>query len=163
METGGPIGLKATGYVARLTMDRWIQLFRQKLEDHGLIIKLLKKYVDDVVVVVDNIKPGSRLEEGQLRYRSEWEEEDKRQGVTPDQNTMRYLNGVANSFFKFLQFTTEVSEGESKRIPVLDSMMWYGNPSSQEPWFQTGEGMTPPGQGEIWNHPTDRKTVLYTF
>ena len=54
-QAGGPIGLKDTGYVARLTMDKWIQQFRSKLEEHGLKIKLLRKYVDDIVIVVDNL------------------------------------------------------------------------------------------------------------
>merc|ERR1711954_343324 len=93
-KAGGPIGLKATGYVARLTMNDWIIKFREKLEFDGVIIYMLKKYVDDVLVVCENFKLGTRKVNGLRVWKSEYEEEDKSKGVTTSQNMMRYLKTV---------------------------------------------------------------------
>ena len=57
-KTGGPIGLKATGYVVRATMDDWIEQFRKKLDKLGVKVHLLTKYVDDVLIVCRNAKLG---------------------------------------------------------------------------------------------------------
>ena len=40
---GGAIGLRATGSVARATMDWWIREFRKRLEAAGIKVWLLKK------------------------------------------------------------------------------------------------------------------------
>ena len=75
-KTGGAIGLGATGSLSRVTMDMWIQEFRRKVESAGAKIWLLKKYVDDVLVLVDNLKPGTRLENNALVWKRSWEKED---------------------------------------------------------------------------------------
>ena len=57
---GGAIGLRATGALAKVTMDHWIKQYREILERHGIKVWLLKKYVDDVMVITNNIPIGSR-------------------------------------------------------------------------------------------------------
>ena len=46
---GGPIGLRASGSMAKASMEDWITRFQEKLEGMGLKIHLLVKYVDDVL------------------------------------------------------------------------------------------------------------------
>ena len=46
---GGAIGLRATGSLAKVTMD-WIEKHRERLNDLGINIWLLKKYVDDCLI-----------------------------------------------------------------------------------------------------------------
>ena len=93
---GGAIGLRATGSLARNTMDTWIQEFRDLLESQGVEIILLEKYVDDVVIVCKNIGLGRRFSEGSLELSEEWKTEDKLNEVTESDNTMRYLREAAN-------------------------------------------------------------------
>ena len=112
--SGGPIGLRATGSVAKCTMDEWIAKFRKMLLENGVIVHLLVKYVDDVLVIADNIKPGSRLHQGKLVHKPEWEAEDRKKGITPSQNTMAFMMDCANSLFSFLQFTCEVGDKEGQ-------------------------------------------------
>ena len=55
-KTGGPMGLKATGYVRRVTTDCWIVQLREKLDKQKMKVQLLTMFVDEVL-----IWPGSKL------------------------------------------------------------------------------------------------------
>ena len=56
---GGPIGLRATGSCAKVVMDDWMAKFRKKLEENGVEVFLLTKYVDDVLVIARNVQWGA--------------------------------------------------------------------------------------------------------
>ena len=70
--SGGPIGLRATGMVARVIMDFWVDQIYKRAEQCRLRniedpqkyvpvhIHALWKYVDDCVSVMSKIKLGSR-------------------------------------------------------------------------------------------------------
>ena len=58
--SGGSIGLRGTGSVARTTMDRWISEYRRILTGAKVDIYLLKKYVDDVCIITRNLDWGAR-------------------------------------------------------------------------------------------------------
>ena len=49
---GGSVGLKETGSCAIMVMDSWITKFRELLETNKVEVFLLKKYVDDVLLIV---------------------------------------------------------------------------------------------------------------
>ena len=55
------MGVEASGSMAKICMDQWIEEYRELLDRMGIEVKLLKKYVDDVLVVL-----GSRFRNGQL-------------------------------------------------------------------------------------------------
>ena len=60
-KAGGPIGLRASGVVPKVTMELWLIEMRVKMEKAGLKVHLLKKYVDNVLVVCTQaIDQGSR-------------------------------------------------------------------------------------------------------
>ena len=59
---GGAIGLRATGSLSRVAMDHWIHTFRSKLETLGIEVLLLRKYVDDVVIICKNLNKGDRVD-----------------------------------------------------------------------------------------------------
>ena len=82
--------MKATGYVAKLTMDEWIEQFQDKLLRLDLKIHILRKYVDDVVCVLDNVRPGTRLINGELVYSRSYEVEDMAKGITPIKTQPEY-------------------------------------------------------------------------
>ena len=52
---GWTTGLRTTGSLVRNNMDQLIDLFKMKLEELGLKVKLTAKYVDDIMVVVTNL------------------------------------------------------------------------------------------------------------
>ena len=131
--------MRATGSLAKTTMDRQIERYKAILERHGIKVHLIKKYVDDVLVLVDNIKPGTRVENNVFVWKKSWEEEDTRKGISVQENTMSILRTLANTIYSFLEFTSEVSTSPTHPIPCLDSQVWIGKSGGQEPWFTVGE------------------------
>ena len=55
----GPIGLKATGSVARLIMIWWDRKFLTLMSTLGIIIYLYLRYIDDINVAVKSLPPGT--------------------------------------------------------------------------------------------------------
>ena len=55
---GGPIGLRLTGVVARVVMDRWARKFTNHLRQAQIVLQLLVKYVDDVNLALRAIQPN---------------------------------------------------------------------------------------------------------
>ena len=57
-QKGGAIGLRLTGIVARIVMDRWSRQFKETVLDLGIQLHMLEKYVDNVNLVLDIIAQG---------------------------------------------------------------------------------------------------------
>ena len=133
---GGAIGLRATGSLSRVTMDVWIKKFKAKLEELGIDIWLCKKYVDDVLVIVTNLKLGTRLKEGKLEQTEHDLKLDTDEQKTKQEITMNVLRQVACGIFKFLEFTTEVSTSPKDPVACLDTQLWVGKPEGGKPWFK---------------------------
>ena len=57
---GGAIGLRITGSVCRIVMDRLLRKLRIKLENVGLVVYLLCKFVDDVNTAIEAVTKGTR-------------------------------------------------------------------------------------------------------
>ena len=113
------------------------------LLDNGVEIHLLRKYVDDVLIVVDNFTPKTRLRDNKLVWTKETEAIDLASGKSPSQNTSEILRQIACKPNEFLDFTVEVSNGPTQKIACLDSEVWCGAPDQGAPWFkETGESHT---------------------
>ena len=137
---GAAMGVRASRSLSRVCMDKWIKLFKQKLDGYNIVVKLLKKYVDDVLVICLNLRLGTRYSKEQytIVWSKGWEEEDEDNGTSRDANTMEVLRGIADSMRPFLQFTAEVSEGEDRQVSCLDTQFRYGYREEQQGWFQGG-------------------------
>ena len=61
---GGAIGLRLTGVVARLVMDRWARIFLGHLSAGEVEVYMLKKYVDDINLVMAILERGWHWEKG---------------------------------------------------------------------------------------------------
>ena len=59
-ERAGAIGLRLTGVVMGIMMDRWTRVFKERLVQAEITIQMLKKYVDNVNMVVGLLKKGMR-------------------------------------------------------------------------------------------------------
>ena len=76
-EGGGLIGLRGTCSIARLVMQLYDSKWLTRMENLGIVVWLLSRYMDDTRVLLPEIKPGWRWESGSLVYCKEWEMEDK--------------------------------------------------------------------------------------
>ena len=114
-----PIGVRASGTVAKVAMEKWIQALEAALVEGGLKVHLLLKYVDDVLVAMETVQLGARWLDGKLVYTKEALEDDRKEGRTRKEVTWKILAEVANSI-SYLNFTGEYSDGK-RRIPVLDT------------------------------------------
>ena len=53
-KSGGGIGLRLTGVMAKISMDRWLKEFRIMLVDENIFkVFLIAKYVNDINVVLE--------------------------------------------------------------------------------------------------------------
>ena len=94
---GRPIGLRATGSLARILMDIWLQEFRKILEDNNVNVLLLKKYVDDVLLICPNLRMGSRWNGTSLIHSKEGEEQDRLENKSPEQVSLDAFIAMGNS------------------------------------------------------------------
>ena len=159
---GGPIGLRATGSVARMVMWRFLKKYRSLLEDNKVEVFLLRKYVDDILIATGCLPLGSRLTGSAITAKEEDMMEDEEGGVSKEQVTMNCLREMANSVIPWLEFTSEVSEGEQRPVPCLDSQLWVGRPEEQEPWFACQEGANMVSPGTQWRS-GEGLSIMYKF
>ena len=68
---GGPIGLRGTCAVARLTMVEWDRLWHCLVEDLGLTVEAAARYMDDLRAFMFPVKEGWRWWEGELCWSKE--------------------------------------------------------------------------------------------
>ena len=73
---GGPIGLRATGAVARVMMGRWDQKVMSSMEANNIRTLINKRYMDDIRNLLKAIRAGWRWSGCKLEFSQEWEEED---------------------------------------------------------------------------------------
>ena len=52
---GGAIGLRLTGVCAKVVMDKWMDEFVKVLESNGIHVFLIRKYVDDILLICTNV------------------------------------------------------------------------------------------------------------
>ena len=93
----------------------------------------------------------------------EREKSDKEMGVSPEQKSLKVFINAANSIIDYLEFTGEVSEGRTKKIPCLDTEMWYGRADSSERWYHQEEKPDEKIPGDGWKHGRVKRNILYTF
>ena len=127
---GGAIGLRLTGVVARLVMDKWAQLFMERMTQAEIIVYLIKKYVDDVNICMEMIEPGwswTKQKTGLpvLEWTKEMETEDKKLEVSPEELTMRKVQELASILIEGIKFTVDLPEKhETRKVPMLDLCVW---------------------------------------
>ena len=123
---------------------------------------LLKKYVEDVLIITNNLPLGSRWKGGRITCEDDDIMMDEEAGRSKQEVTMEVLRQMADTVFKCLRFTAEVAGGPEKPLPCLDTQLWMGKPGRQTPWYQ---GETPKDQkvpGTCWGG-GDNDTILYKF
>ena len=114
---------------ASLAMLLWDKSFLAKLRRMGLKVGLYKRYVDDIIVILDEIAEGWYFckDSGRMTF----DPEHPTAKMEPDARTFSVLEAIANTLNGDIQMESDVpSNHDSGRLPVLDLEM-----------FMTGEGV----------------------
>ena len=118
---GGPIGLRATCAIARLVICAWDRKWKELITKNNITLEEDIRYMDDGRIILLPFRPGWRWSEGGVKFTKRWAMEDKdRTGL---EITKDILDESMQEVFPYLNFTTEVGEGEEEWLPTVDIMM----------------------------------------
>ena len=126
-KVGGPIGLRATCAVARVTMLAWDVAWLARLKLNAIRLELGARYMDDLRALLYRIKRGWRWFEEELCWCKEWEQEDEEAGQGDLERTISILKGTMTevSSFGYLRMTMESAlDFADQRLPTLDTSIW---------------------------------------
>ena len=102
---GGPIGLKLTGVLAQIFMMWWGKEFAARLDEMSVVVRMNKRYVDDINLAVQATPPGMRYENGQTYVDESSIIEDGR--VSSDERTMALIKQVGNDIHPSIQLEVD--------------------------------------------------------
>ena len=85
-----------------MVMDDWISKFRKKSEVLGIKFFLLTKYVDNVIIVAENVKLGSYWNVNKITWSKEVLEKHTISGMNRSNLTLDVLRQIANTIIGFL-------------------------------------------------------------
>ena len=83
---------------------------KTSLDEQGIKVWMIKRYMDDTRKFLPLIKPGWRMEDMRLVYTNEWELEDKMMGVSGTVRSKKTLLRMMNQVEDYLTFTAETGE-----------------------------------------------------
>ena len=121
--SGGAIGLKLTGAIAKVFMVWWCRAFGETLRAATINMEfqlyLHKFYVDDHNLAMEELPPGAIFREGKVTIIPEEVEADSL--LPGDQRTALVIKEVANSICQYTSFKTDFpSANETGLMPLLD-------------------------------------------
>ena len=142
---GGPIGLRLTSIVARVVMDHWASMFLTSLQDSGIKVWAMIKYVDDVNIVLDILEAGWRWSGGCLEWRDEWLTADMESGQSQEERSMEVVRSAAEDVVGWLHFTIDLPDMHNNgKVPMLDLEVWVDH-------REVEEGQEPRADVLTWN------------
>ena len=97
---GGPIGLRATCALARLIMCKWDTIWKGVLGELKIQCELYIRNMDDGRIVLHPIRPGWRVENGNLVYTKKWEMVDMEMGASRTGQTAQVLEATMKNVMK---------------------------------------------------------------
>ena len=126
--TGVPTGLRLSGIVGRITMDKWRISMLGLMNEHNMVNYLNEKYVDDCEVVTENLAPGSRWDGEQITTHEKDIAHDLDNNVALYGVTMEVWKEMASNIIPGLKFTTDYcSKSSGGTVPMLDFQLWKIN------------------------------------
>ena len=122
---GGSIGLRLTGVVCKIVMNHWMREFKKLVIQNNLTMYLSKIYVDDINLLMEATKKGTRWTGQKLEWRQDWEDEDIEKNEKDDKRTMKEIRLLSNSILPCIQLKEEVaSDCIDNKLPMLDFKVW---------------------------------------
>jgi hypothetical protein len=80
METGRPIGLRATCVVGRVVMNKWLERMTENNISHS-------SYMDDIRAFLHAIRAGWKMWEGRLCFSEQWKDLNLKDGKSSTRRT----------------------------------------------------------------------------
>ena len=96
-KAAGPIGLRSTCAVARITMSTWDARWQRMRADNNVKMMAADRYMDDIRSFLKALKPGWRWLDGNLCYTDTWRTEDVLEDLSPTKRTANRLLESMNS------------------------------------------------------------------
>ena len=119
-----------TGIVAWIVMDKWTELFLERISQAEIEVHLLKKYVDDVNICIAKVEEGwswKKEEKGlpMFEWTAEMETEDRKLDVSSEELTMGKVQHLASILIEGIKFTVDLPERHNtNKVPMLDLSVW---------------------------------------
>ena len=161
---GGPIGVRLAGAVARCVMGEWDARINTIMAEHKLSAWLIKRYVDDMLLIMSALKLGVRWCPAckQLAFSKEWEEVDRIEDLSHTDRTMKVIMTMMNDIFKDIQVTYEIPEKQTdQKLPVLDFKCWVNHQEPAKPC--AGKNKNEPASILLYTHYEKPMSSKYTI
>ena len=121
---GGPIGLRLTGSICKVVMDKWTRQVSKKMEENNLGCELIVKYVDDMDVFLRPIELGVSWEggkKGKLVHSDLKESNDIQNEKCKSQVTMEAFKDIGESCNNRIKLTIDYEGNHiDSRVPMLN-------------------------------------------
>ena len=123
---GSPIGLDMSVEGASLYMSIWDHKFLDRLKRLGISVLMYKRYVDDIIMVMNGIEKGWVYCKN--RKKMVLDHNNPLKDMAEDARTFSILREIANEIDVNIQMEVDVcSWHEDGRLPVLDLGMFVAN------------------------------------
>ena len=164
---GGPIGMRSTCAIARVSMGYHSILWKQKMDENNIQIEGFGFYVDDGRVVMYPLRAGWRWVEGGLWFCEQWELEDR--DLSDVQRTKNAVGASLDGLVECLTFTVETCEDyDDGFLPTLDLNIkvdddgeivykFYEKPTSSQVCLQADTAMAQNGLVQALVEDTKRR------
>ena len=98
-----------TGVVSDMYMGYWDEIFKQKLAENNINVKLYQRYKDDIDLVLENTEENGK------------DQQEKEKSI------LRKCIEVADDIHASIKVTGHIpSNYNDKRLPILDLKVWIG-------------------------------------
>ena len=119
----GPIGLKLTGVLAQILLIWWDKEFAERLNEMAIVIKMNKRYVDDINMAVQASPLGMRYKDGKTHVDESSVAEDE--GISDDERTMTLIKEIGKDIHPSIQLEVDYpSKHQNGKLPIFDLKVW---------------------------------------
>ena len=121
--SGGAIGLTLTGTLAQIFMMWWDGEFIKRAEDAGIVLRMYKRYVDDIDPVMLETPLGAELKDGKIIVEEARIATDM--NIAADARAMRLVKLIGEGIHDSIKLETEYpSKHDDGKMPTLDLKIW---------------------------------------
>ena len=115
--------MKLTGVLAQVFMIWWDKEFAARLDEMAIIMKMNKRYVDDINMAIQATPLGMRYKDGKMHVDERSVAEDE--GTSDDERTMMLIKQIGNDIHPSTQLEVDYpSKHHDGKLPILDLKVW---------------------------------------
>ena len=102
---GDPIGLQLTGVLAQIFMIWWDKEFSARLDEMAIVVKINKRYVDDINMAIQATPVGTRHKDGKPHVDEISVAEDE--GICDEERTITLIKQIGNDIPPSIQLEVD--------------------------------------------------------